>query len=354
MQDKLAKLQKVLEIASRDTISASEVEKFLTMVLEVIKKEKETIINLTEENSQKISDAITQIDDKIIESSAKIITQNGLTKDEIQNCIQSAKDLLVEVKNIKSTPGKDGQNGLNGIDGIDGINGLNGLDGKDGKDGVAGQNGSPDTPVEVRDKLQTLTKDDRLDVSAIKGVNKKIQDTAIGILDQRTQYLINKTVKHDATLTGSGTDADPLSAVGGVAVWGGITGKITSQTDLIALLPTSGSYTPTLITSTNVNGCTLFLARWTRIGDVVTVSGGATINDGSSPFDITIDLPVATAAFSNFYELSGSFSQNNDDKHYGGIVQATVGSPYAIMSMFDSNSGADMNYSYHFQYNIIP
>jgi len=76
----------------------------------------------------------------------------------------------------------------------------------------------PETPETIRDSLETLKKDERLDISAIKGLDtleKGISDRAIGILDQRTSFLINKTVKHDTTLSGSGTDADPLAVVGG-------------------------------------------------------------------------------------------------------------------------------------------
>lgn len=70
-----------------------------------------------------------------------------------------------------------------------------------------------DTGEEIKDKLETLKDNERLDSSAIKGldkIEKNVTDRAISILDQRTQFLINKGVKHDNTLTGSGTDADPL------------------------------------------------------------------------------------------------------------------------------------------------
>ena len=76
-----------------------------------------------------------------------------------------------------------------------------------------------DTPEQVRDKLETLKDDKRLDKKHIKGLEKVVSnedlDRAISILDQRSQYLINKTVKHDNTLTGAGTDSSPLSVVGG-------------------------------------------------------------------------------------------------------------------------------------------
>lgn len=56
-----------------------------------------------------------------------------------------------------------------------------------------------DTPEQLRDKLETLNDDARLDASAIKGLergNVKLTDDiinrAIGIVDQRTSFLINK------------------------------------------------------------------------------------------------------------------------------------------------------------------
>lgn len=56
-----------------------------------------------------------------------------------------------------------------------------------------------DKPTEVRDKLETLKGEDRLDISAIKGLGKRLSklsdeivNRAIGILDSRTSFLINK------------------------------------------------------------------------------------------------------------------------------------------------------------------
>lgn len=43
---------------------------------------------------------------------------------------------------------------------------------QDGKDGEKGKDGSPDTPVQVKEKLETLKGDERLDASAIKNLPK--------------------------------------------------------------------------------------------------------------------------------------------------------------------------------------
>lgn len=77
-----------------------------------------------------------------------------------------------------------------------------------------GKDGSPDTAEQIRDKVESLEGDERIDKKAIKGleniIDKPHLDKAISILDKRTEYLVNKTVKHDNSLKGSGTSNDPL------------------------------------------------------------------------------------------------------------------------------------------------
>lgn len=68
-------------------------------------------------------------------------------------------------------------------------------------------------PIEIRKKLEKLKGENRLDYTAIKGIEnyttKENLDRAIEILDNRTRFLINKTNN-----------------------WGSITGNISDQTDL--------------------------------------------------------------------------------------------------------------------------
>lgn len=58
-----------------------------------------------------------------------------------------------------------------------------------------------DTAEEIKNKLENLKDENRLDSSAIKGLEKFAEKRAIDILDKRTQFLINKP-----TTTSSGTD----------------------------------------------------------------------------------------------------------------------------------------------------
>lgn len=68
----------------------------------------------------------------------------------------------------------DGKNGLDGRNGVDGRTPVKGVDYFDGEKGKDGANGSPDTPEEVRDKLESLVGDERLDKDAIKGLKDMI------------------------------------------------------------------------------------------------------------------------------------------------------------------------------------
>lgn len=104
---------------------------------------------------------------------------------------------------------KDGEPGAPGKDST-----IPGPPGKDsfvpGPPGEPGKNGSPDKPIQVRDKLETLDGDERLDKKAIKGleyiIDQPILDRAIGILDQRTSFLINKVSALEARPSGTGGD----------------------------------------------------------------------------------------------------------------------------------------------------
>lgn len=66
-----------------------------------------------------------------------------------------------------------------------------------------------DNPIQLRDKLETLLGDERLDRTAIKGLDSMVDqsylDGAIEILDKRTQYLLNKPSTSSNTVSGSGT-----------------------------------------------------------------------------------------------------------------------------------------------------
>lgn len=75
-------------------------------------------------------------------------------------------------KGDQGIPGKDGNDGKDGRDGRDGRDGEDGKDGKDGKDG------SPDTPKQIVDKLNQLTK--QLDFKVLKNVPDNLGGKNLG------------------------------------------------------------------------------------------------------------------------------------------------------------------------------
>lgn len=88
------------------------------------------------------------------------------SEEERVRLLSEMKAILEEAQRIASTPGPQGEKGERGI------SGENGRDGKDGKEGTKGKDGSPDTAKQVRDKLETLKGEERLDISSIKGMSE--------------------------------------------------------------------------------------------------------------------------------------------------------------------------------------
>lgn len=78
--------------------------------------------------------------------------------------------------------GLNGKDGVNGLDGKDGIDGLDGADGKDGKDGVDGKDGSPDSPIQIADKLNTL--DEKVEMKVIKGLDTQLKNLSASIREK--------------------------------------------------------------------------------------------------------------------------------------------------------------------------
>ena len=88
------------------------------------------------------------------------------------------------VQGEKGGDGKDGKDGKNGKDGKDAVakDGNDGTDGADGQKGEKGENGTdgaPDMAEDVRNKLELLDGEDRLDKKFIKGfgeLEKEIEE----------------------------------------------------------------------------------------------------------------------------------------------------------------------------------
>ena len=98
---------------------------------------------------------------------------------------ENGKDGIDGRNGIDGRDGMDGRDGIDGIDGkigprgLEGLRGLMGI-GKDGKDGVDGIDGSPDTPYDIKTKLESLKGEYRLDAFAIKNLDAHIKIVTTG------------------------------------------------------------------------------------------------------------------------------------------------------------------------------
>lgn len=119
---------------------------------------------------------------------------------------RDGKDGYTPIKNKDYFDGVNGKDGYTPVKGKDYFDGKSGKDGRDGKDGLSFKAVSL-TPRAIRDKLEDLEGESRLDASAIKNIEL---------------YANNRIV----TTAGNGsTSQEPTT-------WGTITGTLSTQTDL--------------------------------------------------------------------------------------------------------------------------
>lgn len=185
---------------------------------------------------------------------------------------------LEKLKGEKGDQGDKGDEGIPGKDGRDGKDGLDGKDGKDGRDGVDGKDGMDgetpdindlvsqvlqkikipeykmqvlDSPAQLRDKLQSLTGKDRLDVSAINGLEEWLGSIHAD-LSSKVRYIgsgysgIKDLIAgSNITITKDGNNIATITATGG-----GGGGGITSLNALTGATQTFANDTNVTITST--------------------------------------------------------------------------------------------------------
>lgn len=115
-----------------------------------------------------------------------------------------------------------------------------------------------ETPDKIRDKLETLEKDERLDKKAIKGldnmIDQPILDRAISILDQRTSFLINKVSGLKETIDSFPTENITKILVvdaGGNGDYTTITEALTASSSGYLVYITPGTYAESNLTIPN-------------------------------------------------------------------------------------------------------
>lgn len=138
---------------------------YLESVDEMAKKTiEETVAKIISEAQQKFEKEVAEFISVIPQLKQKV--EADLAK--------HIKEKQILIKGEKGDPFYKPRKGIDYFDGKDGKDGKDGRgkDGKDGRDGKDGKDGSPDLPEQVRNKLETLKGNKRLDQSAIKGLDE--------------------------------------------------------------------------------------------------------------------------------------------------------------------------------------
>ncbi len=113
MDTKLEKLNKLLEIIKDDTVKPSDIQKFLVVILDVIKKSKENFDNLSAENIKTIQDSVSYLEENYKKWE---VSQDDKTKSilsgfdaKIASIDALSKELKKSIDEVKAIEIKDGQ-----------------------------------------------------------------------------------------------------------------------------------------------------------------------------------------------------------------------------------------------------
>lgn len=223
----LDKLESIINLLDNDKVTAEELVEVLDVLTTTFKEADEELRERTE-NLQKELDSVR------VESQENLKEESSIVREQLALLRESLNKLRNNLQTLELKHGKDGRDGV---------------DGKDGKDAdeekivkIATEKLQKDLPKfgePIRDALELLTKDDRLDKSAVKGlenyVDEKRLNLAVSQLQSQTSFLINKPTysksEVDALIEGvEGSDVDSFN---------GRTGTV---------VPQSGDYTTTLVT----------------------------------------------------------------------------------------------------------
>lgn len=153
--DNLSKL--IQTFNDKRVISEGEIKGVLTAIVTILGENKKGVESLNSETKQQLETAVASIADQhtnllklikgdLTKSKAEI---EKATKEQNKRAFDQLQKLISKIKMPKD-----------------------GNDGKQGEKGSDGKDGSPDTAEIVRDKLETLKDEERLDASAIKGLER--------------------------------------------------------------------------------------------------------------------------------------------------------------------------------------
>lgn len=171
--DKLENLKKKIEEIQTKSLVANDMKAFIQLVLKVISDFKVEQQKLTTEQLNTIQQAISYIEKEYKTNSTSLEAQKSSVLKEIEKKVSEVNSRFEELKTLKVTPGKDGKDGEDGYTPVKGEDYFTEKEIKDIKDSVL--NDIPELePEEIKDKLESLQGDKRLDAKAIKNLPESV------------------------------------------------------------------------------------------------------------------------------------------------------------------------------------
>jgi hypothetical protein len=224
--EKLAKLNNLLSKIKKDSVSPKDIEGFLVVILETIKKSKNELETLSKENLQTIADSIAYIEKNHAEALSTLDDKSNAVLGQIEAKLALVDSTLKKVKKIKATPGKDAEP----------------VDEQAIISSILAQIVLPeyketilDDGEQIADKLEALTGDAKLDFSALKNVPQFKGGKSGGVVARNIYQMGDvslTSLANNDTLKWDDTNKLWVNGTGGAVAWGAITGTLSNQTDL--------------------------------------------------------------------------------------------------------------------------
>jgi seryl-tRNA synthetase len=194
-QEKIKQLKDILALVNTDKVTKREMKDMFELLVKTTKQLKLNLESAIVLNSKESEQSIKRLEKSLSELDSVIKDSSKLSLQKIR---ETQVKLSEEIKKLKLE--------------IPQMPDLSILERKIDDKTSEVKRLIPKLPEEikaeaVRNKLETLEDEERLDVSAIKGIDKSnitltndIINRAIGIVDQRTSFLINKVSNLESTL----------------------------------------------------------------------------------------------------------------------------------------------------------
>lgn len=273
-EKKLQKLDRLLELVDQDFTTPEDVSAAISAV----------------------TDAFKQVDSRIeakIEEVKKSLDASNVASNEGISRLREAlaslgEDIRREIAEISLTPGDKGDKGEKGDKG-------------DSIKGDKGDNGSPDTAEDIRNKLELLQGEERLDRSAIRGLeeffkeNTKKGDDGITRIIGANRPLFELSdveiagIQIGQSIIWTGTAWVPYTPGGGGSA--NIFTEAVTATDAggnnVNIDLTQLTYSWTLIQNVFRNGNLTDKNKWSILGDTLTLTGAVATNSFQITYNYT-------------------------------------------------------------------